>query len=166
MRRVNKNLIRTLLMLLALIAIFPFAYPWKNSKPLLSLNQLNLPAFPDISLPDVPLPSENTTPADQHVTVFKWPDAQGGWQFGNEPPQGVNYETVELDPNANLLPGVKAPPANAPAPEAKMQQSAPTGDGEFVFGYTPEKIEAMMEKTRQVRDSLKAHNKALEGLEK
>lgn len=167
MQRFYKNMIRTLLLLLVLGAVFPFVYPWSDGKPLLSLNDLTFPAAPDLSLPDIAL-SQNDKPASQPVVVYKWQDAEGGWQFGSKPPQGVNYEVVELDPNTNLLPGVKPLPANPPTTTSEMekQDSAGPDNGEPVIGYTPDKIEAMMEKTRQARDSLNEHYRTLEGIDK
>lgn len=156
MRRLYRNFIRTLLLLFVFSAVFPFVYPWQDGKPLLSLNQLKLPALPE-------LPWSNTDRADQPVTVYKWQDAEGSWQFGNEPPQGVAYESRELDPNTNLLAGVEAAPSATPVTtEGKLPVQTGT---ELVYGYTPDKIEAMMEKTRQVRDSMNAHHQRLEGLD-
>ncbi len=167
MQRFYKNMIRTLLLLLVLGAVFPFVYPWSDGKPLLSLNDLALPAAPDLSLPDIAL-SQSDKPAGQPVVVYKWQDAEGGWQFGSKPPQGVNYEVVELDPNANLLPGVKPLPANTPTTtsETGTPDSAQTDRDGPLFGYTPDKVEAMMEKTRQARDSLNEHYRTLEGIDK
>lgn len=165
MRRFHKNLIRTLLLLLVLSAVFPFVFPWKDGKPLLSWKQLKLPALPDISLPDIPLPVRESNTTKQKISVYKWRDEQGSWQFGNEPPQGVAYELLELDPDTNVLPAIKAEPPAVPTADIKTKNSAQPDDDKEVFGYTPEKIEAMMEKTRQVRDSLDAHHRALEGLD-
>ena len=171
MRPFYRKMSRMLLLLLIFAAVVPFVYPLKNGKPLLSLDQLNLPSLPDISLPDISLPevSSPSGPSGNEsapVTAYKWRDAGGNWQFGGEPPQGVPYETVVLDPNANLIQGVKPAPEVPPEKPQQTEEASPTGDGEVVFGYTPEKIEAMMEKTREVRDSMEKHYQTLEGMEK
>lgn len=163
MRRIYKNLIRTLLLLLVFSIVFPFVYPWKDGKPLLSLNQLKFPTLPEMSLPELPLSKQED---GQKVTVYKWQDAQGSWQFGNQPPQGVAFVVLELDPNTNLLAAEETTPVSTPAATPEKQPPAEPGSGEIVFGYTPDKIEAMMEKTRQVRDSMNTHHQSLEGLDK
>lgn len=162
MRRIYKKFIRTLLMLLVISAVFPFVYPWKDGKPLLSWSQLKLPSLPDLSLPEF-MPSADQS--GQTVTVYKWRDAQGNWQFGNEPPKERTFETLMLDPDTNLVEGVKAPSATPTSTTPDKQAPAQATNDELVFGYTPEKIEAMMEKTRQVRDSMNAHHQRLEGLD-
>ncbi len=166
MSRLYKKLIRTLLLLLVFSAVFPFVYPMTDGKPLLSLNQLKLPTFPEISLPEIPLPSHGGSNPGQTVTAYKWQDAEGSWQFGNEPPQGVAYETLELDPDANILPKVKASPALAPATVAEKQGASPTDHERATFGYSPEKIEEMMAKTRQAKDRMDAHHQALEDIDR
>ncbi len=166
MRSLSRKMLRMLLLLLVFAAVVPFVYPLKNGKPLLSLEQLRLPSLPELSLPELPLPSPNNAAGNGTVTAYKWRDAQGNWQFDSEPPKDVAYETMELDPNTNLIQGMKAAPSPAPAEPAMTEKPRQPGDGEVEFGYTPEKIEAMMEKTRQVRDALDAHHQSLEELEK
>lgn len=39
----------------------------------------------------------------QPVTVYRWRDSSGVWQYGNEPPAGSVYEAVEIDPDTNQL---------------------------------------------------------------
>lgn len=168
MRPFYKKIIRTLLLLLVFAAVVPFVYPMKNGKPLLSLDRLELPSLPELSLPDIPLLSqEKTAETGTLTTAYKWRDPRGNWQFGSEPPRDGPYETLQLDPNVNLIQGEKAAPE--PAPEgAGAAQKAPSqaDDGEVVFGYTPAKIEAMMEKTHQVKEAMEAHHQALEGLDR
>jgi Domain of unknown function (DUF4124) len=39
------------------------------------------------------------------VTLYKWQDKQGLWQYTQEPPpQGVSYEKVEARSDVNVLP--------------------------------------------------------------
>ena len=167
MRSLYKKISRLLLLLLVFAAIVPFVYPMKNGKPLLSLDQFKLPSLPEMSLPDISLSSQEKTAETGTVTAYKWQDGQGNWFFGSEPPQGIRYELMELDPNANLIQGLKAAPEPVTQAEASTtEMAAQPGNGEVVFGYTPEKIEAMMEKTRQVKDAMDAHHTALEGLDK
>lgn len=157
MRRIYRNFIRTLLLLLLLSAVFPFVYPLKDGKPLLSLDKLKLPPLPEMAIPGL-------TSANQPITAYKWQDAQGEWHFANDPPQGVDYETLEVDPNTNLVPEVKPSPASAAQNRSEQQEPTRNSD-EVTFGYTPEKIEAMMDKTRQARDRTNEHHQALDALE-
>lgn len=53
-------------------------------------------------LGDTPL-----APGPSVTTAYKWRDADGNWQLSDRPPPpGTAYETLEADPNANIVPGV------------------------------------------------------------
>ena len=41
--------------------------------------------------------------------LYKWRDAQGRWEYGDSPPQGVSYQEVEVDHDTNVVPGQAAP---------------------------------------------------------
>ena len=161
MRTGYRKVIRALLLLLVFAAAFPFVYPMKDGKPLLTLDKLKLPAMPDIPVAEVSLPSMQEGAAAAPVTVYKWQDAEGSWHFSNEPPPaGVAYQTTELDPNANLIQGVKAAPS-APADNNEGHNGT---DKELVFGYSPQKVGEMMEKTRQVKEALEQRQRAQQEL--
>jgi hypothetical protein len=153
MRRFSRKIIRISLLLLLFAAIAPFAYPLKDGKPLLSLERLSLP-----SLPALPLPKADPEP----VTAYKWRDEQGNWHFAGEPPQGIAYQRIELDPQSNLIPGAGSTP-QAAKETAEPGQAAQSGDGGSGFGYTPEQIGAVMEKAREASAALEAHHRAVEG---
>jgi hypothetical protein len=97
----------------------------------------------------------------QPVTAYKWRDEQGNWHFAGEPPQGIAYQRIELDPQSNLIPGAGGtPPAEA---RTEQGQAAPSDNGGSGFGYTPEQIGAVMEKAREASAALEAHHRAVEG---
>ena len=57
---------------------------------------------------------------DKKVTVFKWKDENGVWQFGNTPPPGLaGVETMTLQPNMNIMKPIDIPEDNP--------QSGPSG---------------------------------------
>jgi hypothetical protein len=152
MRRFSRKIIRISLLLLLFAAVAPFVYPLKEGKPLLSLQRLSLP-----SLPALPLPKADPQP----VTAYKWRDEQGNWHFAGEPPQGIAYQRIELDPQSNLIPGAGG--TQTAEETAESQQAAQSGDGGSGFGYTPEQIGAVMEKAREASAALEAHHRAVEG---
>lgn len=105
-----RRLIRTLLLLLLFAVIFPFTYPWKDGKPMLSWSDLKMPEMPEVEVPEIALPGseEQAREAHQPVSLYRWQDSEGGVQFSNEPPpEGMAYQRVEVNPDANLL---QAPP--------------------------------------------------------
>lgn len=160
MSKTSRIVIRILLLLLVLAGIFPFVYPMKDGKPLLSLDDIVLPKLPDVSLPDVSLPGDEP-PAGTPVTIYKWRDSSGNLHFSSEkPPAGVAYEAGEVDPNANLIQGVATVPAKTSPQTSGKGDAAPSSDKPSVFGYTPEKISEMMEQTRKAKKALEERQQA------
>jgi hypothetical protein len=48
-------------------------------------------------------------PAPERVQAYRWRDADGAWQLSDHPPPaGVDYELIEVDPDANLMPAPEA----------------------------------------------------------
>jgi hypothetical protein len=42
---------------------------------------------------------------DRHETLYRWTDADGVIQYTDEPPpDDIEYEIVEVDPDANVIP--------------------------------------------------------------
>ena len=54
----------------------------------------------------VPWWARDIIPVQQSAssTLYKWRDAQGRWQYGDSPPQGVSYQEVEVSHDANVVP--------------------------------------------------------------
>ncbi len=62
--------------------------------------------FPDW-LP-LELRRDNPNSPDYAPILYKWKDAQGRVQFTDTPPpEGVEFETVRLDPEQNVIPGYR-----------------------------------------------------------
>ncbi len=160
MRSGYRKISRLLLLLLIFATAALFVYPMKDGKPLLSLNKLSMLSLPDAPLSKIPLPAVITeTPAP--VTVYKWQDKEGGWQFSNEPPpQGVVYQTHTLDPNANIMESVSAT-ASSHSPETDTDTT--TGDG-AAFGYSVDEISRMMETTNRVKEAVEQRQQTRQGI--
>ena len=120
-----RRYLHTLLLLLLFAAIFPFVYPWKDGKPLLSWSELRMPGSSSIKLPELPTLPELATPIvpgtgearapNEPVRLYRWQGSDGTTQFSNEPPpEGVKYEVVEVNPDANLIPAAPQTPTAAP----------------------------------------------------
>ncbi|MCW8918509.1 MAG: DUF4124 domain-containing protein [Gammaproteobacteria bacterium] len=120
--------LRLLLLLLLLAVLFPFLYPWKDGKPLLSWSDLKAPKMPNLSLPELPriMPETDERQPHQPVTIYRWQDEEGTVQFSNETPaKGVAYEVVEVNPDANLIQAPVAVTSNT-APPDSSEATTPT----------------------------------------
>ncbi|MEM7078059.1 MAG: hypothetical protein AAF513_05455 [Pseudomonadota bacterium] len=122
-----------LLITLALIAAVgaPFYLKGPSGQSLFDVDQF-------FATPELPMPAK---------PVYKWQDAQGVWQFGDEPPAGVMAQEVAIRPNmppiktdwAAQLEAREAAAAAAAAAEAPAEDaSGKPGLGDV---YGPQAIE-------------------------
>jgi hypothetical protein len=60
------------------------------------------------------VPGLDTTLSTEQTrqTYYKWKDASGVWQFGDNPPEGVHKVAINIDTAANIL-----QPTSTPAPK-------------------------------------------------
>jgi hypothetical protein len=151
---------RTLLLLLLIAAIFPFVFPWKDGKPLLSWSELKVPGIENIEIPDIPdipLPGikeddEATRKPHEAVKLYRWQAADGSMQFSNEPPRGVAYEIVEVHPDANII---QPQPLNAPDSEGDADSGSVEEKSLSIpspLTVTPGEAMQLLEETRRLKE--------------
>lgn len=162
-----RSIIRLSLLLLVAAGIAPFFITGKDGRPLLSLSRLNAPSLPQVSLPAWNKP-EGDDRASAPVTLYRWRDERGIWQFSdNPPPPGVAYETVAVDPDVNLLDSRgSTPPGDASASQAAQEPSASSGLP-LPLTVSPDGIKKIMGQARGVEALTKerkaAQDRALDG---
>ena len=145
-----RKFIRLLLMLLLFAAIFPFVYPWKDGKPMLSWSDIRMPTMPEITLPELPKPGEATRESNQPVTLYRWQGPDGSTQFGSEPPaEGINYEVVAVNPDANLIQAL--PPSEAPV-EAEEKEGGNSTSLPSPLTVSPGEAMQLMEDAKNIRE--------------
>lgn len=150
-----RNLIRLLLLLLLFAAVFPFIYPWKDGKPLLSWSALKLPHLSSLKLPEMPdivLPGKTESRGEAHppVKVYRWQGEDGSIQFSSEPPaKWVAFEVVEVYPDANLI---QAPsPALPPASTEEMKATEASSKLPTPLTVSPGQALQLIEDARKVQ---------------
>jgi hypothetical protein len=151
-----RKIIRTLLLLLLFAALFPFVYPWKDGKPLLSWSDLKMPALPSFDLPQMPdisLPgNDEPRPPHQPVRVYRWQGEDGGIQFSNEPPPaGVAYTVVEVNPDANLIQAPTAAAANTTRTPEAPKAAPPSSPIPSPLTVSPGQALQLIEDARNVQ---------------
>ena len=152
-----KLLIKLMLTLLVLAAALPFTPFMPGGKPLLSLGNLKWPKLEAPSLPA--LKPAGGTSSSNNQTFYKWHDAKGNLHFSDQPPKGhtAQLETVEVNPNTNLIPGVKAPP---PQPQQKPAQEATATS--LPSPYSPDQIKRLFDEAHKIKQQSEQRNKQLE----
>jgi hypothetical protein len=92
------------------------------------------------------------------AVVYKWVDAQGKLQYGDNPPDGVHAEIVEL--LGTHVARVAARPADAPKNPPLAPSSTPAGDSD-----TKKTVDADVAETRdkQCTDAQARYKQLIEG---
>ncbi len=80
--------------LLLLVLAAGAVWAWWTYAP----DSVNLPRAVSDQLPAA------LAPRAANPTLYKWKDAQGHWNVTDQPPAGRSYETIQVDPNTNVLP--------------------------------------------------------------
>lgn len=147
----------TLLLLLVFAGVLPFVFPW--GKPMLSWEKVMDEGISSISIPDIPELSSLTLPWQEEkartvgepITLYRWEDADGTPQYSNEPPVGVSYERVKVQPDANLIQAIKTESAHA-RKEAETGVSEAPKNGLSPLTVSPEETMQLLEDTQRLRE--------------
>ena len=139
-----------LLLLLLLAVIFPFTFPWKDGKPMLSLSDIRMPNMSSVTLPELPGQGGTSRESNQPVTLYRWQGADGSTQFGSEPPaNGVTYQVVEVNPDANLIQAL--PPSDTPDTAETEGDKSATSPLPSPLTVSPGEAMQLMDDVKKIR---------------
>lgn len=95
-----------LLLIVALVAVLPFLPIWRDGHPLVAVSDLKSWWRSSTGL-ELPIPDLGQS---EPAVFYKWRDGAGQVHYSTEPPEpGLGYERVEIDPQTNTIPAVRAP---------------------------------------------------------
>ncbi len=150
----KKLIIKSVMMIAIFIGISQyFVYIMTGKSPLDGLKA------PEISLstPDI----KNAVTGGKQ-TVYKWVDANGVTQYTSEAPPAQSATTMELDPNTNIVQGIKMP-GDEESEKESPKSEIPQGNI-----YNPESIKKLMDDTKNVQkllnDRYKQQDKAFQDM--
>lgn len=140
----RRKLIKLMLLLLLLAAVVSYTLPLRDGKPLLSLSDIELPALPEVRLPQsIDIGGDGATGP---VTFYRWRDRDGIWQYGSAPPpEGIPYESRTVDTTGTVLP-------SAPAAKTDQADGTPGGTTDAPSPYSADGIRKLFEDARSLRD--------------
>ncbi len=125
------------------------------------LNPQSQPA----STPETGLLERLPSPA-RNTTVYKWQDDSGQWHYSDAPPTDARtHETLEVSSQTNII-------QSTPVPEEKNQTAAQdgkpkpekdqAGDKNQEDLFSLDRIQNILQETREVRDLMESRNRELE----
>ncbi len=107
--------------------------------------------------PNISVPKKLSLPGKKakKELVYKWQDADGVWQYSQEPPpERESYSQIEVDPNANVVAAVPTPEQAEETESIEGNESEKNDKDDTLFPYTPERIEKLMDDARDVQNKL------------
>ena len=136
-------LVKILIVVVILACLGPFFIKGPDGEPLMTLDDLR-PEAPE--LPSV-------APAEP-VTVYKWQDENGVWQFSTEPVDGVEAETMQLDGKVTTLDALTPEDyrraSGEPTRDRPASFEAPSG----LMSVSPDKVQEMMDTVNTLQDTV------------
>jgi hypothetical protein len=110
-----KLYIKFILFLVVLAVAGPFIMKRPDGRPLLTINDIKsgdsaiMKSFKTLTglfhSSSSTLSLDDNLPEEEQLLtrVHKWQDKEGTWHFSDQQPEGAASETVEIDPNQNIL---------------------------------------------------------------
>lgn len=137
--------IKLVILVVVLACIGPFFIDGPDGEPLMT--------FADL------MPEEDIVPAapPEPVTVYKWQDENGVWQFSTEPVDRADVEQVELDGKVTTMP---APSVRQPAGGDLASGISALPDG--VTSVAPDKLEEMAKTATRLQDTVDARKEDID----
>lgn len=149
----KKLIFKTTLMVLVMVGFSNYVMYLMTGKSPFSFSEL--PSFS----------SANSTPTLSDMLpagkeqAYKWKDANGVVHYSSEaPPEGLDAQLIEVDPNTNLVQGISTKSEPEDAQATSTQPEMPSGNI-----YNPNTIKKLMDDAKGVQETL---NKRYEDLEK
>jgi hypothetical protein len=148
----------TKLLLLALVAglAAPFFLKGPNGLPLLNYKDF-------IPTPDSVM---NSITPKAETKLYKWKDAKGHWQFGDNPPEGVGASTMQVKTQINSMKTIELPEGfknnTGTEPEKGFD---PLSSGASPLSTAPiDKVPEMMDRIESYQQKLDDRAKTLDAL--
>ncbi len=150
----KKLVIKSLMMIAIFIGISQyFVYIMTGKSP---LDELKAPEI-SLSTPDI---KDVVTGGKQ--TVYKWVDENGVTQYTSEAPPEQSATAMELDPNTNIVQGIKMPEGEETEEETPKAE-VPQGNI-----YSPQSVKKLMDDAKNVQkllnDRYEQQEKALQDM--
>ncbi len=107
-----------------------------------------------LSAPDV----SNIIPKGNE-RAYKWTDENGVVHYSSEAPDHLDSETMDVNPNTNIIQGITAPEETETASTAPASAQPQMPQGNI---YNPETIRKLIDDAKSVQGTLNDRYKALE----
>ena len=147
---------KLMLAVLVIAMLLPFTILKDDSgKTLMSFSDFEWPDFSRSTLPKVPA-VDSIRGSSGNNTIYQWFDSEGNIQFTTDPPpQGIDYQVRQFDPDANVIQSISPPSGETPAAsgESGTENSSTPVDLE-ISPFSPDSVKKLIEDARNVEKLL------------
>ncbi|NIB39569.1 DUF4124 domain-containing protein [Pseudomaricurvus alkylphenolicus] len=158
-----KWMIKSMLLILVVGLVAPFFLKRPDGQPWMTINPDWYPsalwqrltggvnqALPDFS-------GDSSAP----TRVYKWRDKDGSWRYSDTPPEGIDAQSLDINPDTNLIQGL-------PQKQSEQQKkSQPATDNDLPgvplpLTVSPDQVQKMMDDARNVQQLMDQRSEMLE----
>ncbi|GAA5315915.1 MAG: hypothetical protein AseanaTS_11200 [Candidatus Pelagadaptatus aseana] len=93
--------------------------------------------------------------------VYRWQDKEGYWQLSDTPPADLEAEITYIDPDRNMIQGLRSQPA--PQPEAQDVSEQSSGVP-LPLTISPSKVQKLMDDAKQVQETLNQRTQDMDAM--
>lgn len=142
----KKLIIKSVIMVVLMIGFSNYMLYIMTGKSPFAETGLSMPKF-SVNAPKI----NNMNPLADGNTVYKWVDENGVTQYSSEPPPAnIAKQTLELDPNTNIVQGLR--------PEDEEEETPHAGPSEPILPqgpiYSPENVKKLIDDAKNVQNLL------------
>jgi hypothetical protein len=142
-----KSKIAFMLFILGLAVAAPYFIKGPDGKPLMSFDDKQ----------------ELLSTEDTRQTYYKWQDKDGVWHFGDEVPEGITAQAVDIDTAANVIQSVKLPDKDSEADSGKKPQQEPAAPlPGLPMTVNPADIPKLLDDAKGVQALVDQHKKEID----
>lgn len=94
--------------------------------------------------------------------VYKWQDEQGQWHLSDTAPKGIEFETVQVNSAANVIPSVKLPSEGLEDATELKPKPSPDKPAFVPATVNPMQIPELIHQAQDVERLLQARKQALD----
>jgi hypothetical protein len=117
----------------------------------------------DFSLDKLPFSSDEEEKKAAPATptqVYKWQDENGNWQFGDKPPEEVDYESTQVE-------GVQSVPAIKPQQKEEQPAAKNTSSDDISFNplmpiTDPGRVKQLIDDAKNIQGTLEQRKEAMD----
>ncbi|WNO10357.1 DUF4124 domain-containing protein [Teredinibacter sp. KSP-S5-2] len=114
---------------------------------------------PDVS--SVSSEIKKANPMGNKETAYKWTDENGVVHYSSEPPPEQIAEKMEVNPDTNLVQGLRKEEEEVPGPQSAPAPGLNLPDGSI---YNPENIKKLVDDAKEIQNMMNERNKQMENL--